>query len=213
MSRDPAHQRTLRWGRCFLYVLPCAYEDHLKLGFSRDPLDRLQALHRRYFEVFDLDRGFLVETETVRDARALELALAHSIKVHNAPAPLTVRREAAGHGEWYRGAYAVLAAAGSELEAQGYRLHRPLRPWLREALLARRDLLFSWSQEALAREELDHFTAHTPGQRVMRDALDAYVAFGIDLEPVLPADVLRWHRAVTGLAATEATAESPGRNP
>ena len=59
--RDPA-SRTLSRGRCFLYVLPLAsHEDVLKLGFSRDPLDRLQALHPRYFEVFDLERAFLVE--------------------------------------------------------------------------------------------------------------------------------------------------------
>ncbi len=198
MERDPTHQRTLRWARCFVYVLPCAVEDHLKLGFSRDPLDRFQALHRRYFEVFDLDRAFLIETETVRDARAIELALARSIKLHNAPAPLTVRHEAAGHGEWYRGAYAPLAQAALTLQAQGHTLHQSLRPWLQQALLARRDLLYSWSQAMLTPAELDTPAISTPGQGVVRDALDAYVAFGIALEPVLPEEVLRWHRAVSG---------------
>lgn len=196
--RDPAALRTLSWGRCFVYVVPCAYEDHLKLGFSRDPLDRLQALHRRYFEVFDLDRAFLIETETVRDARALELALARSIALHNAPAPLTVRDEAAGHGEWYRGAYDQLAESAKALQAQGYSLHEPLHAWLRAALLGRRDLLYSWSLSMLTQEDLDAPVATTPAQRVVRDALDAYVAFGIELEPVLPVDVLGWHRAVTG---------------
>lgn len=196
--RDPATRRTLSWGRCFVYVVPCAYEDQLKLGFSRDPLDRLQALHRRYFEVFDLGRAFMIETETVRDARALELALAKSISLHNAPAPLTVRRQAAGHGEWYRGAYAQLAEAAQALQVQGYVLHDPLQAWLRGALLVRRDLLYSWTQSMLTQEDLDMPASVTPGQRVVRDALDAYVAFGIELEPVLPADVLRWHRAVTG---------------
>ncbi|MGH8075891.1 MAG: GIY-YIG nuclease family protein [Lysobacter sp.] len=197
--RDPAAVRTLSWGHCFVYVAPCAYEDHLKLGFSRDPLDRLQALHRRYFEVFDLVRAFLIEAETVRDARALELALARSITLHSAPAPLTVRREAAGHGEWYRGAYAQLAEAARTLQAQGYVLHDPMRPWLRAALLARRDLLYSWSQAMLTPQELDAPALTTPTQRVVRDALDAYVAFGIELQPALPNDVLRWHRAVTDL--------------
>ena len=104
--------RTLSRGRCFLYVLPLAsHEDVLKLGCSRDPLDRVQALHPRYFEVFDLERAFLVETEAVRDARALELELRRMLVAHNAPAPLTVRREAAGHTEWYRGAFAQLAGA------------------------------------------------------------------------------------------------------
>lgn len=197
MGRDPAMRRTLSWGRCFVYVVPCAFEDQLKLGFSRDPLDRLQALHRRYFEVFDLERAFLVETETVRDARALELALAKSIQLHNAPAPLTVRWQAAGHGEWYRGAYSQLVDAAKALQVQGYVLHDPLREWLQGALLARRDLLYSWSQSMLTQDDLDTPSGAAPIQRVVRDALDAYVALGIDLEPVLPGEVLRWHRAVT----------------
>ncbi|WP_159015667.1 hypothetical protein [Cognatiluteimonas profundi] len=53
--REPGNRGPSR-GRCYLYVLPCAYEDLLKLGFSRDPLDRMQALHPRWFEFFDLDR-------------------------------------------------------------------------------------------------------------------------------------------------------------
>lgn len=197
--RDPAGLRTLRWGQCFVYVVPCLFEDQLKLGFSRDPLDRLQALHRRYFEVFDLDRAFLIETETVRDARALELTLARSITAHNAPAPLTVRREAAGQSEWYRGAYDLLSAAARVLQEKGYVLHDPLRPWLHAALLNRRDLLFSWSQAMLTPAELDAPVANTPTQRAVRDALDAYVVLGIDVEQVLPAEVLRWHRAVSGV--------------
>src|SRR5437868_1685767 len=96
-------------GKCFVYVLPCTYEDILKLGFSRDPLDRMQALHPRWFEFFELDQAFLIETETVRDARDVELGLAGVVAEHNAPAPLVIRREAAGHSEWYRGAHAILS--------------------------------------------------------------------------------------------------------
>jgi len=194
--RDPASFRTLSRGRCYLYVLPCAYEDLLKLGHSRDPLDRLQSLHPRYFEVFDLDRAFLVETETVRDARALELSLGRAIALHNAPAPLIVRREAAGHTEWYRGAYGQLAEAAQALAMRGHVLHDPLRTWLRHSLLARRELLFSWSEAMLTLPELELPTISTPNQRVVRDILDAYVAFGVDLEPLLPHAVLRWHRAL-----------------
>ena len=107
--REPNNRGPSR-GRCFVYVLPCAYEDILKLGFSRDPLQRMQALHPRWFEFFDVDTAFLVETETVRDARDLELGLAKVIAEHNAPAPLVIRREAAGHSEWYRGAHAGAVA-------------------------------------------------------------------------------------------------------
>ena len=42
-------------GRVFTYVFPCAWEDYAKIGFSRDPLGRISALHRRWFEFFDLD--------------------------------------------------------------------------------------------------------------------------------------------------------------
>lgn len=66
---------SLSEGCSFVYVFACVVEDLLKLGFSRDPIGRLQALHPRYFEFFDLERSFLVETETVRDARRPELSL------------------------------------------------------------------------------------------------------------------------------------------
>lgn len=196
--RNPSG-RTPSRGRCFLYVLPCVFEDQLKLGFSRNPLDRLQTLHRRYFEVFDLDRGFLVETETVREARALELSLRRKLILHNAPAPLTVRREAGGHTEWYRGAYDQLAEMAVTLAQGGHVLHDPLRPWLRQALVARSELLYSWSQ-AISPEEFEVSAdgVFSPGQRVVRDALDAYATLGIDLEPLLPDAVLRWHRVKSG---------------
>lgn len=195
--RDPVG-RTPSRGRCYLYVMPCACEDQLKLGFSRNPLDRLQALHRRWFEVFDLDRAFIIETETVRDARALELSLRRQLVVHNASPPLTVRRGAGGHTEWYRGAYDALAAAAVALSQGGYVVHDPLRPWLRQALVERSELLYSWSGAMLSLEELEHPAdgIATENQRVVCDALDACLAFGIDLERMLPDPVLRWHRVV-----------------
>jgi hypothetical protein len=45
-------------------------------------------------------------------------------------------------------------------------------------------------------EDLEQRIAATPVQRAVRDALDAYDALDIDLEPLLPAAVLRWHRAL-----------------
>lgn len=93
---------------CYAYVFPCGWEDHCKVGFSGNPLSRLRQLHRRWFEFFDVERGRLVETETVRDARDVELELRRLLVAYNAPAPLTVRREGAGHTEWYRGASTAL---------------------------------------------------------------------------------------------------------
>ncbi|MUV14419.1 GIY-YIG nuclease family protein [Noviluteimonas gilva] len=195
--RDPAG-RTQSRGRCHLYVLPVVVEDLLKLGFSRDPLARLQQLHPRWYEQFDLDRAFTVETESVPDARRLELRFRRDLDAYNAPRPLTMREDAGGAREWYRGAYDVLEAASRDLEGEGYTRHAPLRPWLQAALQARAELLFDWTS-ALGVEDLETprpggFGA-TSAQTAVRDALGAFDALDIDLAPWLPEVVLRWHRA------------------
>lgn len=193
--RDPAGPTASR-GACFVYVAPCAYEDLLKLGFSRDPLARLGALHPRYFEVFDLDRVLLVETETVRDARVIELRLRRALVEHNAPAPLVVREEAGGSTEWYRGAYARLDEATLELETAGHRVHRPARAWFRTALEARSDLLYAWTLALLPTDPVEE--SHARACARVADALDACDALGIDLGTRLPPAVLDWHRRRTG---------------
>jgi hypothetical protein len=195
--RDPAG-RTASRGACFVYVAPCAYEDLLKLGFSRDPLDRLRALHPRYFEVFDLERALLVETETVRDARAIELRLRRLLVEHNAPAPLVMRESAGGATEWYRGAYARLDRAVIELEAIGHRVHRPARAWLRAALDARSDLLYAWTLALLPTDPVEESDRRACA--LVTDALDACDALGIDLDSRLPPPVLDWHRRRSGRA-------------
>jgi len=192
--REPGNRGPSR-GRSYLYVLPCAYEDILKLGFSRDPLERMQSLHPRWFEFFDLDRAFLVEAETVRDARDLELGLAGVVADHNAPAPLVVRREAAGHTEWYRGAYDALATTAQALAAGGYVMHSPLRPWLRQRLMERSDRLFSWTLAVLSADALDGVVVDSAA-RAVADALDAFASMDIDLDPLLAPPVLEWHRSM-----------------
>jgi hypothetical protein len=179
-----------------VYVLPCTWEDHCKIGFSRDPLSRMQALHRRWFEFFDLDAAWLVETETVRDARNLELELRRPLAAHNAPAPLAVRREAAGHTEWFRGVAAPLGDAVDGLRRRGHAVHGPLQPWLRAALLERSDQLYAWTQAQLSPGELESPVVATSQQRLVRDALDAYATLAIDVEPLLPAEVHRWFRSL-----------------
>lgn len=198
-TSPPETLHTLSEGACYLYVLPCAYEDLLKLGFSRQPLARMLALQPRWFEFFDLDRALLVETEKVRDARRLELELGRSLREHGAPAPLTVRIAAAGHTEWYRGAYPALAAATRRLEEDGYTVHVPLRPWLRAQLAQRADLLFAWASTVLDSIDgepahLDHASMAALRRQVM-DALDAYAALDIDIDAHLPDALHRWYRA------------------
>lgn len=193
--RDPTAIRTLDPGRCFLYVMACAHEDLLKLGFSRDPLERVQSLHRRWYEFFDVDRSLLVETDSVREARALETRLRRELSAHNAPAPLTVRREAGGHREWYRGAWQALQEFGAACAAAGHRVHGPARPWFQQALRSRTDLLYAWTEALLTPEVLEWPGASAPAQCAVRDALDAFAALEVPLEAHLPARVWSWYRA------------------
>ena len=178
---------------CYAYVFPCTWEDHCKIGFSRDPLARIGQLHRRWFEFFDLERGLLVEAETERDARDLELELRRPLAAHRAPQPLTVRDAAGGRTEWVRGAHALLRQAAEALRVRGHRVHAPLSAWLRDALVARSDLLHDWAAAQLSVDELERRSVETVAQRAVRDTLDAHVALGIDVEPLLPADVFRWY--------------------
>lgn len=181
-------------GRCFAYVFPCVWEDHGKIGYSHAPLSRIAALHRRWFEFFDLERAALVEAETERDARDLELELRRPLSAHRAPAPLAVRVAAGGRTEWVRGAAAALEEAVDALARRGHRVHAPARDWLRAALLERSERLYEWTSSRLSSDELDGLIATTPGGRVVRDSLDACAALDIDLEARLPPAVLRWYR-------------------
>ncbi|KRD39037.1 hypothetical protein ASE35_01285 [Lysobacter sp. Root916] len=199
---DPDVTHSASAGRCYLYVLPCAYEDLLKLGFSRSPLRRLGELQTRYYETFDLERAFLVETETVRDARDLELSLRHALREHQAPAPLLIRREAAGHTEWHRGAYASLRAQADALGGRGYRVHAPLRTWLAQDLLAHSDALYAWAASVLDALGGDPGQLDAPALAGLRakvlDTLDAYPALDLALDGRLPESLYDWHRARRG---------------
>lgn len=186
-------------GRTFVYVLPCREADILKVGFSRDPLDRLRTLHRRFFEFFDLDRGLLIETDHLRDARRIERLFITNFAEDRAPAPLVVRQSAAGYTEWFRGVSpAVEALARQVCAEQGYPLHAPLGAWLRERLNDSSGLLYDWSARMLDMIEYAHFNA-TPdpgwplGEKALRDALDACVALGLELQALVPAAVFAWY--------------------
>lgn len=177
-------------GRCFTYVFACAWEDFCKIGFSRDPLGRIGTLHPRWFEFFDLDAGALVEAETQRDARDLELALRRPLTLHRAPAPLTIAARAGGKTEWVRGANRELEQAVRELAAGGHRVY-PLRAWLRAALLARVDRLHDWS----AAHQPWQMAPGSPALIALRDMLDAHAALDIAPEPMLPDEVWAWYQA------------------
>lgn len=201
MDFEPAFPlpSTASQATAFLYVLPCHGEDLLKLGHSRDPLARMQSLHPRFYEFFDLDLAFALETETVREARALETRYGRALALHSAVAPLTVNPAAGGHTEWYRGAQAELTALARVQAAAGLPLHAPLRPWLRQRLSAAGELLYAWTQllDPLELQARGSASRASPAQRRVADVLDAYRSEQLDLGRWLPPAVLDWHAAAS----------------
>ncbi len=191
--------RTVARGRSFTYLLPARDEDLAKFGFSRDPMQRMRALHVRWFEFFDLERGVLVEFDRVRDARALEASLKHMHCVEATWAPLVIRSAAGGRTEWFRGVSARAAEAMvAHATENGFILHANLRVWLHDHLLAHADTLHDTTLHAWQMiEYLRHNGEATSAghrARTLRTALDAYVASGFDLAARLDGQVLDWYR-------------------
>lgn len=199
MTDDAPYPRFATRGRAFVYVMPCRDEDLLKLGFSRDPFTRFSTLHRRFFGFFDLDRGLLVDAERVAAARRIERTLIEGFREHRAMAPLAVRTTAGGHTEWYRGAHAAVSDTLRRIAAdEGLCLHDGLRPWLREHLLARADLLHDWALRIV--DTLDWARANAPDdpgattlRRALLDTWDMFEAAGIDVHPLVPSSVSHWY--------------------
>lgn len=198
---DVSYPRFASRGRTYVYVLPCRDEDILKVGFSRDPLDRFRTLHRRFFEFFDLERALLIHTDHLRDARCIERELITTFTEFRAPAPLVVPQSAAGHTEWFRGVSPQVDALVRRICAeQGFDLHAPLSAWLRRRFGEWSELLFDWSLRMLEMIEYRHFNlpAHERSGRaeaVLREVLDAYVALDIDIAALLPPVVLDWYHS------------------
>lgn len=185
----------------FVYVLPCRSEDILKVGFSRDPLARMRTLHPRFFEFFDLDRGLLVATASVTDARALEAGLFADAAEYRAPAPLLVSRAAGGHTEWFRGAGPLLCeAARRRAEEGGYVLHVSLGAWTSGRLAAQSWCLYESASHLMRAIEIAHAygTRDLPVEDDLRNLLDAFVAAGIDVAPRVPTAVAAWYACSTG---------------
>lgn len=187
----------------YLYVLPVHNEDWLKLGMSNDPLRRAREFSSRYYEAFDLDRAILVETSRRRDAATLERELRRNLREHRAPMPLTIRAEAGGHTEWLRGAYPSLLQACRE-SSLAMALHQPARPWFASAQWAQRDALDTWARSLMREHLLDPDDSTSAGlpltvQAQLRDAVDAFHAFGLRVDDHLPAGLGDWYGALPGL--------------
>ena len=203
-EEEAAYPRFAANGRTFVYMLPCRDEDMLKVGYSRDPLQRLHALHRRYFQFFDLDRAILLGTERLRDARRIERTLLARFAEYRAPPPLVVREAAAGRTEWFRGvANQVDELARKIATDEGLTLHAPLRAWLRQRFDEHSDTLYECSLRMLDSVEYEQFNV-PPGAQdgrtaaALRHLLDVYAALDLDLARLVAPRVLAWYCAAGG---------------
>ncbi len=202
MSSGDPFPRFVSGGRAYVYVLPCREQDLLKVGFSRDPLQRLHALQRRFFEFFDLDRALLVETDAVREARLIERTVIQRFAAARAPAPLVVRQVAGGRTEWFAGvAPDIIDVLARELAAErGHILHAPLSAWLRERFEQSRDVLYGWSAHLLDLVAYERFNVPASGvpdtraDRALRNALDGLAALDMKLQDLVPPPVVDWYR-------------------
>lgn len=184
-------------GRTYLYAFPIAGEDFGKLGIARDPLVRLQAFSRRYYDFFDLTQGWLVEAESIGEARSWETHLKRLLRLHAAPAPIEVPSRAGGRTEWFRGASLQLVDAREQLAAQGFQVHAPLSTWVADQLLPWRDQLDGLERRLVAQlgavENWPAAWAH-PVLVALRDALDACAVMRLSLDGAVSLALQAWHR-------------------
>lgn len=191
--------RAARGGHTFVYVLPCQGEDLTKIGFTHDPVQRFRSFHPRFFALFDLQQGMLIETSRLRDARRLERLLIERWPECRASAPLLVSEAAGGHTEWFRGiAGEVDAFARRVAERYGYTVHAPLHDWLRSRFAECADQLYEWSSRMLEMIEWQALNAlpealDTRYAKTLGDTLDACSALDMDLARLVPPEVLAWH--------------------
>lgn len=191
--------RTLSTGRCFIYVLPCREQDTLKLGYARDPWTRMAAFHSRFHEFFALDRAALIETDRVRDARAIEKALKRQFASAADGAPLQVRERAGGKFEWFRGVHAqIMDELGAISVDLGYPLHTPLSGWLKRQWLQQFDHVIDWIVYEYEQIEAWHFNADPAlsmrREEALRNRLDAWQSIDLPLDQRLPDQVRAWYR-------------------
>lgn len=188
-----------RGERTFVYVLPCLGEDLTKVGFTHDPVQRFRAFHPRFFALFDLQQGMLIETGRLRDARRLERLLIERWPDCRASAPLLVSEAAGGHTEWFRGiADEVGVFACRAAERYGYTVHAPLRDWLHMHFSQRADQLYEWSMRMLAMIDWQMLSLPPEARdgryaKILRDTLDACAAVDMHLAGLVSPRVLAWH--------------------
>lgn len=191
--------RSLAKGRTFVYMLPWREQDLLKVGYSRQPLIRLRTLHRRFFDVFDLDRGMLLETERLAQARKIERDIIVRHADQRSPAPLVVPDEAAGYSEWFRGVCPEVSVELRDAAVKDGLALYSLRDWLRQWFNSQSDGVYEWSLRMLDAIEYEAFNVPKEWQRgeaarSLRYVMDACEAVGLPLAELFPERALAWRQ-------------------
>src|SRR5579871_2998783 len=159
-SVEPLDLAQVQWergigsGHAYVYLLPCAGEDLLKLGFTRKPMQRLRQLQPRFFNLFELDRALLLQTRSLREARRLERLLIERWPECRASPPLLVDPAAGGETEWFRGVTELALVLAARLaERYELRQHR-LSDWLCDYWRERAGGLHAWAEQLWQLDEL-----------------------------------------------------------
>ena len=175
----------------FVYIVPARFEDILKIGFSREPGYRIRSFHTRYFEYFDLDRGFVFTANDEKDARRIERLLALQFADHRTHAPLVIEQSPGGFTEWFRCAYPLVREAAMQIAAKGgYPPLISVAALIREHLLREREHLFEHATALL--DVIDGLGKDDQQARktaaAFGDVLDAFTAFDIAVDEYLPGE-------------------------
>jgi len=186
--------------RTFVYLLPCRDEDLLKIGLTQKPLMRMRSFHRRYFDLFDLQRGWLLETDRLGQARIVERCLLRTLVAQRSPPPLVVAHAAGGYTEWHRGVYEQATALMQSVSTADGHAMLALDQWLYGYFLERADLLHDWSLSML--DQIEYQTHNVPLEswsmgpsHALRDILSACIATGLEPWRWVPHAVKDWYEA------------------
>jgi hypothetical protein len=186
--------------RTYVYLLPCRQEDLLKIGLTQTPLKRMRSFHRRYFDLFDLHRGWLLELDRLGQARTVERHLLRTLVEQRSLPPLVVARAAGGYTEWHRGVYEEATALMQQASTAGGHALFALDQWLYSYFLQRADLLHDWSLGML--DQIEYQTHNVPRElwclgpsHALRDTLSACIATGLEPWRWVPPAVKDWYEA------------------
>ena len=159
----------------------------------------MRSFHPRFHDFFDLERGALLETDRVHEARAIETTLKQKFAPARDTAPLQVAARAGGRFEWFRGVHPAVMAELREMNTGlGHPLHAPLRNWLCDEWLQQVERVIDWIQYEFEQIETWNFNADPilveSRQRKFRNLLDAWESIGMRLDDRLPRRVRHWYK-------------------